>query len=140
MRRPYFQRQSSQSQSSSPSPVALTLAERAQLVEKAPVEQGDHVVSLQREGQVEVFGVVRNDAGGRRLVAVAVTAEDAQAKARPVADRWAPVQDANPGRTEAPSAATAQAQKRAAEASLEAERADYRRACAAAGITSPKLV
>ena len=29
------------------------------------------------------------------------------------------------------------AQKRAAEASLEAERADYRRACAAAGITAP---
>lgn len=117
------------------------MAERAQLVEGAPAEKGDHVVSLQRPGQPDAFGVVRCDAVGRRLVAVALTAADAEAKARPVADRWAPVQNADASRTGAAAGgATGQAQQRAAEASLEAERADYRRACAAAGITAPKLV
>jgi hypothetical protein len=112
------------------------MAERGQLVQLAPVEQGDHVVNLQRTGQAEVFGVVRNDAGGRRLVAVALTEADALEKARPVVDRWAPAQVANAARP----APMDPAQKRAAEASLEAERADYRRACAAAGITAPKLI
>jgi hypothetical protein len=116
------------------------MSERAQLVEAEPTQQGDHLVTLQRPGQAEVFGVVRNDAGGRRLVAVAATASEAQEKAKPVADRWAPVQPSDNSRPGASSGPTTQAQKLAAEASLEAERAEYRRACAAAGITAPKLV
>ena len=124
-----------------PSAVALTLAQRAQLVQLAPTEHGDHLVSMSRPGQADVFGIVRCDSVGRRLVAVALTADDAHAKARPIADRSAPVQHAGSSRTEAGAGApNALAQKRAAEASLDAERADYRRACAAAGITAPKLL
>jgi hypothetical protein len=142
MRRGNFQRRYSPAASPSPSTVALTLAERAQLVESAPTEPGDHLVTLLRPGQPDVFGVVRHDAVGRRLVAVAPTADEAQAKAKPVADRWAPVEPASSaGATGAKAGApTTQAQKLAAEASLEAERAEYRRACIAAGITAPKLV
>jgi hypothetical protein len=141
MRRSKFQRYSPPSPSTSSPAVLLTMSERAQLVEAAPTQQGDHLVTLQRPGQAEVFGVVRNDAGGRRLVAVAATASEAQEKAKPVADRWAPVQATDNARGGASSGGpTTQAQKLAAEASLEAERAEYRRACAAAGITAPKLV
>lgn len=139
MRRGNFQRRFSPAASPSSPTVALTLAERAQLVESAPTEPGDHLVTLLRPGQPDVFGVVRHDAVGRRLVAVAPTAEDAQAKAKPVADRWAPAEPTSPAGAKA-GAPTTQAQKLAAEASLEAERAEYRRACTAAGITSPKLV
>lgn len=117
------------------------MAQRAELVQSAPAEQGDHVVSLQRPGQVEVFGVVRCDKAGRRLVAVATTAEEAQAKAQPVADRAAPVERVSPWRAQTgASGQSAEAQKRAAEQTMQSELAEYRREVARVTGQAAKLV
>lgn len=133
----------SPSSASPPSPssaVALTLANRQTLTDSAPSEHGDHLVSLSREGQPEVFGVVRCDSVGRRLVAVALTAAEATTKAKPAIDRHAPEHIAA-ARSEAkvdPQAATMS--KRAAEETMQSELADYRREVARVTGQAAKLI
>jgi hypothetical protein len=124
-----------------PQSAALTLAERAQLIQEAPTERGDHLVSLHRRDQAPIFGVVRVDGAGRRLVSVALTAIDAQAKAQPAFERPAPKRKLSPWHSEAAArGAEGRARKSAAEIAMRAEVADYKRACAAAGIAAPKLL
>ena len=98
-------------------------------------------MSLQRDGQPEVFGVVRCDSVGRRLVAVALTAADATTKAKPAVDRRAPVDHASPSQSAAAlDGQDAKAKQRTAEQTMQSELADYRREVARVTGQAAKLV
>jgi len=115
------------------------MADRQKLTDSAPKEPGDHLVTLSRPDQPEVFGVVRCDSVGRRLVAVALTAEDATTKAKPAVDRHAPAHIAE--RAEAkPDPKAATMSKRAAEETMQSELADYRREVARVTGQAAKLI
>lgn len=131
---------------SKPSPIVLSLTERQTLIESAPSEPGDHVVSLSRRKPV-VFGVVRRDTAtpSGRLVSIGATSAEALERARPVAAIRLvdPVQQAR-GLRGAKSGTAARRRayerKRAAETELRSELADYRRTVAAVAGATAKLV
>lgn len=120
--------------------VALSISDRQLLVASAPEGLGDHVVSF-AEGTI--FALVRKDktTPAGRIVALARSVEELQTKLCPPGpEAPAPRKPGSPWRKQ--SAAATQptdAQQRAAQAEMRSELAEYRRACAAAGVTS-KLI
>jgi hypothetical protein len=114
--------------------IGLRAEDRLRLVSSAPVEHGDHVMTLQRPDVADVHAVVRRDSSGARIVAIGPSADAVLAKARPT-----PIP--TPRAVEqAPSRSTDQQRQSSAAATMRSELAEYRRACAAAGIEAPKLV
>jgi hypothetical protein len=122
--------------------VALSMSDRQLLVASAPEGLGDHMVSF-AEGTV--FALVRKDktTPAGRIVAMARTPEEVMRKICPPAPE-APAEKpkGSPWRRQSATAApkSTEAQQRAAAAEMQSELAEYRRACAAAGVTAPKLV
>jgi hypothetical protein len=134
--------------------VALSQADRQLLIDSAPDALGDHVVS---SATGAVFALVRKDktTPKGRIVAVARSAEEVLQKICPPGPETPaekPASKGSPWRKQSASAPAAQsgqaprsaqstqAQQRAAAAEMQSELAEYRRACAAAGVTAPKLV
>lgn len=114
--------------------IGLRSEDRARLLSNAPVEHGDHVVTLQRVDVADVYAVVRRDSSGARIVAFGSSADEVLAKARPT-----PVPTPRAAE-QAPPRSTDQASQRQAAATMRSELAEYRRACAAIGVDAPKLV
>jgi len=120
--------------------VALSLSDRQLLIASAPEGLGDHVVSF-AEGTI--FALVRKDktTPAGRIVALARSTEELQRKLCPPGPE-APAAK-SPGspwrRQAATSGQSTEAQHRAAQTEMRSELAEYRRACAAAGVTS-KLI
>jgi hypothetical protein len=125
--------------------VALSISDRQLLVASAPEGLGDHVVSF-AEGTI--FALVRKDktTPGGRIVALARSPEELQLKLCPPATELpaARKSSGSPWRRQQPAASGTQTteaqQQRAAQAEMQSELAEYRRACAAAGVTTPKLI
>lgn len=124
--------------------VALSISDRQLLVASAPEGLGDHVVSF-AEGTI--FALVRKDktTPAGRIVALARSPEELQLKLCPPApEAPAPKTAGSPWRRQQPAANGAQSteaqRQRAAQAEMQSELAEYRRACAAAGVTTPKLI
>lgn len=123
--------------------LALSVSDRQLLIASAPEGLGDHVVP---SATGTVFALVRKDktTPAGRIVALAHSAEELMRKVCPPATdapAGKPAGKGSPWRK--PAAAGAQsteAQQRAAAAEMQSELAEYRRACAAAGVTAPKLV
>ena len=120
-----------------PSCLRLGPEDRQRLLEIAPPEPGDHLVSL----SAQIFGVVRRDALGCRIIALGTSVEDAIGKVgRP--QQIEPRQEprgltvsrrrgaAKGGRRGGQAASE---RRRAAEAEFRSELAEYRRAAAAVG-------
>jgi hypothetical protein len=140
---------------------AVTQAERHTMLQSAPEGLGDHVVAVHRRGGKGVgaphfvYGIVRRDTTTPegRLVALGRTSSEAIAKASPpsaaeserrygaalAAGNWGSGGKAQLQRGGRRAAVTRE-RRRAAEAELAANVADYRRACVGAGVEAPKLV
>lgn len=119
--------------------VALSVSDRQRLIASAPEGPGDHVVSF---AQGTIFALVRKDktTPSGRIVALARSADELQHKLCPPATE-APAKDRSESPMHKPAVTQAtQAQQRAARIELQNELAEYRRACAAAGVTAPKLI
>jgi len=92
-----------------------------------------------------VFALVRKDktTPAGRIVAMARSPEEVMRKICPPAPETpAEKPKGSPWRRQSATAApkSTEAQQRAAAAEMQSELAEYRRACAAAGVTAPKLV
>jgi hypothetical protein len=120
------------------------MSDRQLLIDSAPEALGDHMVS---NAEGTVFALVRKDkvTPKGRIVAMARSAEEVMLKICPPSPETPPErQKGSPWRKPAASGTAStqstQAQQRAAAAEMQSELAEYRRACAAAGVTAPKLV
>lgn len=117
------------------------MSDRQLLIDSAPEALGDHMVS---SAEGTVFALVRKDkvTPKGRIVAMARSAEEVMLKICPPSPETpAEKPKGSPWRKPAaPGAQSTQAQQRAAAAEMQSELAEYRRACAAAGVTAPKLV